>query len=93
MFLCFLSFLCVPLLDTFSDPARSTRLSFPTLRRASSPPSLFFGRRWIVTEKMVWDRDDALFINVSAVRLFFADRSRIYVKISRRKVMPAARFI
>ena len=61
--------------DIFSEPARSTRLSFPIL--IISSPSWVSSLIWIVIENMECDLLLCLFSSVSAVRLFAEPLSRI----------------
>ena len=60
-----------PVLDTRSDPARSTRLSFA--RRTMSSPGF---RDSMYSVKMQWDRLLAMFMGVSLIVRFVSPRKR-----------------
>jgi hypothetical protein len=60
--------------EMFSDPAKSTRLSFPTF--TTSSPSGVVSFMWMVTLKTECERDERLLRSVSAVRRFAVPLSK-----------------
>lgn len=71
--------------EMFSEPARSTRLSFPHF--IISSPSGVHSLMWIVMENMEWERLLCLFRRVSAVRLFADPLSKIlYISFAEQTI-------
>ena len=67
-----------PVFDCRSEPAKSTRLSFPT--RMCSEPSGCFDATSTVMVRTAWERDDASFMSVRpVVRFGFAFIMRLLI--------------